>query len=211
MTFPTTGVLDNFNRANATTLGTNWSVLVAYGSDGDMGISSNAAYNPDAGVYSYMYWNPATYGPDCECYLTLTTLVAADARSLVIRIQQPTGSYDGYGLLVDPDPTPDEWTVSRIDNEVWTQLGAVISQNVVNGEKIGLEAIGSDIAAYHYTGGAWSQKLTRSDATYSNAGNTGFYGTSDTAWRYDDFGGGTVVAAGVAIPVFMNQYRQRCT
>jgi hypothetical protein len=46
--FPTTTVLDDFNRANATSLGANWSASV-FGSS-NLGITSNAAA-PQAAAY----------------------------------------------------------------------------------------------------------------------------------------------------------------
>lgn len=196
MAFPSTSILDDFNRANASTLGSNWSILKSYAGTGDLGIISNAAYNPEPQFDTYvdMYYNVATYGPDCEVYLTEVTEPTADGLVLYLRIQEPTGSYDGYGLgaLANND-----WEVRRIDNEVSTVLGATATQAIANGDKIGFEAIGDTLKGYIYTGGSWTEVLSRTDAAYGSAGHLGFYATAEVVtWRYDDFGGGTVVLAG---------------
>lgn len=191
----TTPILDTFARADATTLGANWSLLTNFNFGGsDLGISSNQAYNPNAGTYISMYWNPATFGPDCECYLTLTT-VSADNVSLYVRTQQPGfNTVDGY--ILTADRTANEFSIRRVDNGTETVLGTPVGQAVANGNKILFEAIGSTLTGYIDTGSGWVSVISRTDATYSAAGGVAFYGGgNDTTWRYDDFGGGTLGAA----------------
>jgi hypothetical protein len=64
-----------------------------------------------------------------------------------------------------------------------------------NGDKAGIECIGSTIKGYQYTSGAWTEKISRSDATY---GSTGYLGmvqnNTGTSPIMDDFSGGTVVS-----------------
>jgi hypothetical protein len=92
----------------------------------------------------------------------------------------------------------DETAVYRVDNGGFTQLGAAITQNFATGEKLGLEAIGSTIAVYRFASAVWSQLSTRSDSTYTTAGKIGMF-CDNTTTKLDDFGGGTVVAAGVVV------------
>lgn len=187
-----TAILDNFTRANASTLGANWSLLTNFNFGGsDLGVISNQAYNPTGGTYISMYWSAATFGPDCECYLTLST-VSSDNISLYLRTQQPGyNTFDGYILTVDR--TAGEFSIRRVDNGTETLLGAAVSQAVASGNKILFEAIGSTLTGYIDTGSGWVSVLSRTDATYAGAGGVGFYGGGNaTSWRYDDFGGGTV-------------------
>lgn len=192
----TTPIIDDFNRANATTLGANWALLTNFGFGGsDLGVNGNQAYNPSGGTYISMYWAAATFGPDCECYLTIATLPSADNVSLYLRTQQPgSATYDGY--ILDVLLSTSEFAISSITNGTATQIGARVSQSVASGNKILFEAIGSTLTGYINTGSGWVSVISRTDTTYAGAGGVGFYGGgNNTAWRYDDFGGGTLGAA----------------
>lgn len=183
-----TSILDDFNRANAATLGANWGLLTNFGIGGsDLAIVSNQAAS-NGSIYISMYWSAATFGPDCEVYLTLSTVSANVA--LYARTKDPgTSTFDGYMLNVDRGAG--EFSIRRVDNGAETVLGAAVSQAVANGDKILLECIGTTLTGYVDTGGGWVEVLSRTDATYGAAGGLGFYGDADTTWRYDDFGGGT--------------------
>jgi hypothetical protein len=199
-----TAVLDTFNRANSTTtLGSNWSLLTDFTLGGtNLGINTNAAYKGSGTGYVVMYWNPATFGPLCEAYITVATEPSSGQNVAVYaRTQQPgSGTNDGYNVAYTTG-SPDSWKITRSDNGVDTQLGASVNQAVAAGEKILIECNGSTITGYLFTGGAWVAVLSRTDTTYSAAGNIGFYGTgADTTWRYDDFGGGTVLRAPLPPP-----------
>src|SRR5438105_1826690 len=102
---PATPILDTFNRADSTTtLGSNWSLLKNFlGAFSDEGILSNQAYNPHAQFAAYiaMYWNPSTFGPDSEVYLTFTTKPTANSNdnpSLILRANNPGANFTGYEL-----------------------------------------------------------------------------------------------------------------
>lgn len=203
----TTPVLDTFDRADSTTtLGGNWSLLTDFSIGGtNLGISSNQAYKGGGVGYVVMYWNAAQYGPDCEDYLTLTTL-STDNPALYARAKDAgAATYDSYVLNIDLAATPDTWAIARIDNSVATQLGATINQAVANGEKILLECIGSTLKGFHNTGGGWVEKLSRSDSTYPDAGYLAFYGGGNAnTWRYNDFGGGALAIIGTGTPTIGN-------
>lgn len=191
-----TPILDSFTRADSTTtLGANWSLLTDFAVGGtNLGISGNAAYKGSGVAYVVMYWNVATFGPDCEVYLTISTLSASDNLTLYARAKEPgNATYDGYALNIDLSTTPDTWVISKIVNGTSTPISSSITQNVVSGEKILLECRGSTMKAYHFTGGSWVEKLSIVDTTHVGAGNIGFYGGGNSStWRYDDFGGGTL-------------------
>jgi hypothetical protein len=194
----TTAILDAFTRANSTTtLGANWSLATDFSLGGtNLGINTNAAYKGGGTGYVVMYWNVATFGPSCEAYMTVATEpTSGQPPAVYARLVNPgVSTLDGYNVSYTVG-APDSWAIKRSDNGTDTQLGASVSQAVAAGEKILIECIGSTIKGFLFTGGAWSEVLSRSDATYSAAGFVGMYGTgSDTTWRYDDFGGGTLAS-----------------
>ena len=79
---PTTPILDNFNRANGAA-GANWSLIKPGTSFAAMKVSGNAAQDSvTTGVFAWNFWNPTTFGPNCEAYVTVSTYGAGD----VIRI-----------------------------------------------------------------------------------------------------------------------------
>lgn len=202
MGFPDTGVLDDFNRADsATTIGGNWSMFMRSAGSYDMGISSNQAYNPDA-EWNGLIYDAAQYGPDCEVYVTMAALCDFDADGVVLYarlkdIVVDAWNYDGYSVFYWPSAgTPNTvlLRVYRVDNSVATQLGASVEENdPANGDKFGIQLRGSVIDGWFQpNGGSWTLKLTRTDATYGAAGYLGFYSGSESTWRMDDFGGGTL-------------------
>ena len=193
MAFPTTAVLDDFTRANNADLGTNWTVLSTYGT---LNVISNTA-GPSTTAARGEYWNVGNFGPDCEVYFTISTMVTNNGNNfdLMLRVTTESGAWDGYDTeMTWSSAGTDQVGIYRADNGVLTQLGASIGQNFATGEKIGLEAIGSTIAVYRFASAAWSQLGTRTDATYNTAGKIAFF-CDHSSGRMDDFGGGTVVVA----------------
>ncbi len=210
MAFPTTGVLDAFTRADNTDLGANWTTTVLVGDSAISIVSNQAGYADVDSSFRDEYWNPATFGPDCEVYYTVATkpLVTTPVY-LFLRLQSPgTSEVDGYYCEIVNQVATDDGGIYRLDNGVFTQLGASLSQEWSDGDGLGFEAIGSAIKAYRRSSGTWSELASRTDATYGSAGNIGI-GIQGHTPRLDDFGGGTVVG-GVVIPIIIaNYYRRR--
>lgn len=201
MAFPTTSILDNFNRADNTSLGANWSTLANDFGPTGVGVSSNQVYNTNArySSYQHMYYNVATYGADCEVYMSIPTNpgVPDGDVSVCCRVKDPgTSTWDGYEFY--HYSTSSILIMRRIDNAVATTLGANYSQAVSSGNKIGIEMIGSTITPYYHNGTSWSALATRTDSTYAAAGYLGFYMPGDDlTQRFDDFGGGTITTVTV--------------
>ncbi len=70
---PTTPVLDDFNRPDGV-VGPNWSLIRPSNACAAMNISSNSAVNPSTTLFAWNYWNAATFGPNCEAYVTVKHL-----------------------------------------------------------------------------------------------------------------------------------------
>lgn len=201
MAFPTTGILDNFNRANAGTLGANWSV---YWSNINWEINSNAARGAAVAWFGN-YYNVATYGADAEVFITITQRPGADLE-LDVRIGGTPGSSPNSYACVFNDGAAGTHRIYRVSSGSGTVLGASFSQTLAVGDSIGLEVIGSTIKAYYKpSGGSWTELASRTDTTHSGAGYLAVSGLPDglgtSAIIWDDFGGGTVVAGSGPVTV----------
>jgi len=199
MPFPTTAVIDNFNRADgqASFTGGGWTNQIEGANSGTLTIVSNqlAVFSNGAGEASSAWYNTSTYGADCEVYCTVPVKAGAgNPTELYARVQSPgSAAIDGYRVRLWDDAGTDFFDVSRTDNGANTVLGATISQEYAAGDSFGMSIIGSTIEVwYKPSAGAWTSLGTRTDSTYSSAGYLGV-GMWFSTGRVDDFGGGTVV------------------
>lgn len=197
MPFPSTGILDSFDRANEGpppsaewTTPAGVSGLIVSGSL----CAANAANA--LGIFS-----ASSVGPNCEAYYTVTTATGAAAQVQVWARAKDIASaatIDGYSISVTEAAT-DSWAINSITNGIASQLGASFGQEVSNGDSIGIECFGSNIAAwYKASGGSWIKLAERTDTTYAASGYIGI-GIMDTTGRVNDFGGGTTVEEGAAV------------
>lgn len=186
MAFPTTGLLDDFNRANENPIAGNWSTSALGGSGNKWQLLTNQATGLGAPSGN---WYLTSYGPDCEVYCTLVTQ-AADIFTLWARTVNPSlSTLNGYRLVwLSPS-----LTITRIDGGVSTSIGADVGITFTNGDKLGMSCVGSLITSYLFHGGSWSQVDQVTDATYSAAGFLAMETDIATA-VVDDFSGGTVVS-----------------
>lgn len=201
MPFPTTAVLDNFNRSNVgPPPSASWSQAFS-GIFGQFKVVSNrAAVNSILNGYAENYYNVADYGGDCEAYVTLVTKPAnATIFGLGLRMVDLVGAAnpEGYMLFLSALSGTDTLQIDRIDNGVRTLLGTTVTQEISNGDSIGIRAIGSNLTCwYKASGGSWALLFSRTDATYSAAGRIEIITTS-AATVLDDFGGGTYIPIAV--------------
>lgn len=162
----------------------------------------------------------AVYGPDVDVYLTIVEWPRWshwDNLELLARITITTSggvflpnteenAVNGYRFHMFPRATNSVMMLlKRLDNNgggTGTLLASVDHRPVANGDKVGLRCLGSEISGWHYTGGAWTQVLTATDATHSGPGYVGWYlpgNNNDTNTTnpgiYDDFGGGTITGS----------------
>lgn len=195
MAFPTTSVLDTFTQADGP-LSANWTAGVDASQIAAPTVVSNAAKGGTNGGPNEAYWNVATFGADCECYLTLANTANGEDVQVYARVTSPGASSSGYSVLYRPSTT--FIRIRRIDSGAYTSLSADTTISILgDGDKIGIECVGSTITAYKYTGGAWSSVVNVTDATYSAAGYIGMALTnSGSGAGGDNFGGGTISGGG---------------
>jgi hypothetical protein len=186
---PTTPVLDTFNRANGGA-GANWSLIKPTGFAA-LNVSGNAAVDASASLFTWDYWNQATFGPDAEAYVTVASYAAGDVIRIGARVTNAgTTTHSGYYVAVSGTGA---WSILRIDAGSNTSLATGPTQPLASGDKVAIRIVGSVITALHFSGGSWQQVMTYNtsgDATrYSAAGRLAFEFRTSTL---DDFGGGTL-------------------
>jgi hypothetical protein len=191
-TFPTTGILDNFNRANADPLDGNWSAALGFNG---LALTSNQVQSPTTS-YEDAYWTAANFGPNMEVYATIATKGGNGHEvSFYARLINPASSTtaDGYNFWSQVMGGTDIHAFYRLDNNGFTQIGSDISMEIASGDKLGGESIGSTHTYYRHNGTSWSALGTWTDGTYTAVGALAIE-CENTTWRLDDVGGGTIIS-----------------
>ncbi|MGQ0602554.1 MAG: right-handed parallel beta-helix repeat-containing protein [Anaerolineales bacterium] len=195
--FPTTPVLDNFNRRNGA-LGGNWR-----GSTGthQYVINSNKVRVAGGGP---LYWNGPNpvFGANQEAYVTLSQWSAtALEQALFLKVQaQPNGTpnwqrgvigvhFDRAAGVVRVEtyrPGQPQWTVYANDVPVALQFGDRLGAQVLATGEVLIFRNGVQLA---------SVTLNAADRSFFNSkgGRIGLYYSNAGESKFDDFGGGTFV------------------
>jgi len=188
--FPTTEILDTFTRADQNPITGNWSTPTGGTAANDIQLVSNVIAGTVAD-FNNAWWNPTTYGPDCEAYVTIGVPIGASC-SVLARIQQPGSSATIDGYLATTDGT--SVRLGRYINGGWSQIGSSFGIALDTGDKIGIRCINSQIELWTYSSGSWTRRISTTDDSISAAGYIGVE-INGTIATFDDFGGGTYVPA----------------
>lgn len=175
MSIGTATTLDDFNRADASTLGPNWT-NVTFGSPLSLAISSNRAVAPALEIV-WMYWNPTTFGPDCEITMDVGGITSSDSSFALNARMQPSGVNMGLGYQVS-------WTASTValgDMTLGVDTGAGIttldsapfSVYMPSGGTVALRCEGSTISGSLNDGSGWTELVSATDTTIPGAGHLG--------------------------------------
>jgi hypothetical protein len=199
MAFPTTGILDDFNRANEGPYMTDWSWMYLEGVLGDFRIvSQKAVPNNFAANIAVNYFTPSTYGPDVEAFVTLDSGVESGQFILYYNLQQPqTTGFDGYLLVIDF--TANEFFIASVtDGAVDESVGTAITGTTPQmGDSFGIQYVGGMHNIWHKpAAGVWTLLGSKGPHTqYQTAGYIaiGAYNTLTVNLTVDDFGGGTYI------------------
>ena len=114
--FPSSNVLDTFNRANGG-VGANWS-----GSTSGYSVASNRL---DVGNGAPMLWNATSFGTDQEAFVTLTNIDPSGFYQDLILKSQSAASWESGAIDVSYDAARKRvivWTFSNAQG--WVQRGA---------------------------------------------------------------------------------------
>ncbi|MBL8092741.1 MAG: hypothetical protein JNL73_01140, partial [Anaerolineales bacterium] len=190
--FPATGVLDTFDRANGA-IGTNW-----LGHTGGYSIATNRL---DVSSGDDIYWSPTAFGADQEAFVTVTTVdPTATEIDLILKSQSSASWFNGV-LEVLYDANADViqvWTFSPAQG--WIQHGANLAVTLVNGDQLGARARPNGLVEIYRNGALIG---TRNAASWTYAANGGYIGLwmmSAPNALLDNFGGGTVPTGPTATP-----------
>ena len=185
--FPSTTVLDNFNRANGA-IGGNWS-----GVSGGYNITSNQLH---VGTGGDIYWNPTIFGSNQEAYYTLASIDPNGSEiDLLLKAQNP--NYIGNGVLeVSYDPHGHQvsvWTYTSTSG--WVQQGATMPVTFNAGDQFGARAMVDGTVNVYRNGALLGSAGVTSWPYYNAGGYIGLWTVNAAATVVDDFGGGGVTSA----------------
>lgn len=193
MAFPTTSLLDNFNRADSTTsLGSNWTSPLE-STFSSPGILSNQAYC-GGGTFKDAYWNVNQW-TDVEAWVTLVALPTGVIQSrLYARVQNPGNASTLQGYWIQVNGAGASWIGKTIANTLIT-LNSSGAPTFAAGDSVGITVVGTLITMYRKpAAGAWAASITATDTDISGPGYIGIQTRNDSLTKWDDFGGGGIAA-----------------
>lgn len=199
MAFPTTGILDNFNRTDEDPAA-GWTVDWANLANQGIKVVTNAAKASAAPPVLCNAYRSTVYSADQEVYAKLPVKQPADNDfAVACRIQNPdSASLNAYIAILTSRTATDEINLWKIVNNAWTVIsGPITTTEFANGDQLGLEAISTTITVYRHNGTSWASVTSVVNADVTGSGSVGMLmnDTGAGAWL-DDFGGGAVSAGG---------------
>jgi hypothetical protein len=185
--FPTTGILDDFNRANQ---GPPPSASWANFRPNGLIVQNQAVTGATQQVENKDHW-AATPAADQEVYITIASIPDPNAGEYfeVLGRLDPVAytGYSVYGGFVGVDGV---MQIIRYDDEFnWTALATYLG--LPKFTKIGLQIIGDVLSAWYYFGGAWVLAGSVTDNTYTGGKIGLLISASNTFPVGEDFGGGS--------------------
>jgi len=206
---PTTGILDNFNRANENPL----QAAAGWGEDfsntSELRVVSNQCANQAGSLFVGDNRWATGVNADCEAYATLAVLGTGldEGVGIAVRIQNPSSTadtWDGYEALLFTSYVAAAFLpilhvgggangyviFRRITNDAVDYTFSE-SRKVAAGDRLWLHASGDVLTTYHDQGAGFEQVIQHTDSTYNAAGLIGLRIRRDSA-RADDFGGGNI-------------------
>jgi len=187
-TFPSAGIIDNFNRANGP-LTTPWTANVA-----GLAVSGNQLVQTSG--YGFPIWNGAVFGPDQEAYITFTSITgsAAPERDLVLKAQGTTSAV-GH-IEVRYDATLHQVDVGTYDPaNGWLVQGTPIPATYSSGDRFGARAYANGQVEVYQNATRLGVRTLTGWPNVASGGRIGLTLDAVNKGSFDDFGGGDVVFA----------------
>lgn len=183
--FPSTGVLDDFNRPDG-----------AVGGAWVDGTASFAISNQELELVQLtgsMVWSGAVFGPSQEAYVTFSAIdPATQEQNLMLKVQGPSW-VDGH-IEVRYDPrVPGVYVSTYAPVGGWVAWAGPIPVTFQPGDQFGARAL-ADGTVEVYRNGAMLSSVSVAGWPYATfGGSLGMTVTAAYTGRFDDFGGGDVV------------------
>lgn len=196
--FPTTPILDDFNRANeGPPPSANWGTIVGTGHK----VLSNQMV-PDSNANHTSWWTAQTFGPDIEVYLTIVT---KSGDGFNVDIGWIDASVNGYEVIIKSESGIDTLTTYRLDAGVGTQLG-IVGREITNGDRYGFRSLsGVHTVLVSPNGSAmWYELASYTDTTHSVTTAKLIVATKDGTAVCDNFGGGNCLTTANVASVVSN-------
>ncbi|MFT3890486.1 MAG: RHS repeat-associated core domain-containing protein [Anaerolineales bacterium] len=196
--FPSTAVLDNFNRADNSGLGSGWDGVVS-GYD----ILSNKV-DVKTGD-NHIYWQGGSYSADQEVYVTLSTvdtISTASEQDLLLKSQNASDWGDGVleVLYKASSQQVEVWTYDPTPGVQW-QPQCTISVGFANGDQFGARArANGDVEVYKNGAKQGSTCNVSSWRFYNASGHIGLWFINASNAVLDDFGGGNISTSATNTP-----------
>ena len=191
-TYPTTGVLDDFNRPNGA-LGGSWGDNLA-----GLAIGANALVSN--GSAATAVWTGSVFGPDQEAFVTLTTLTGGTAEHALLLEVQGTSASSGH-VRVRYDATLSGVRITSFAPATGTVSHATIPAAFQPGDRLGARAYSNGMVEVFRNGVSVGSASVASYPFASLGGRIGLALTGATSSRLDDFGGGAARLDGNTAPV----------
>jgi glucose/arabinose dehydrogenase/chitodextrinase len=182
--FPSTGVLDNFNRSNGP-IGGSWVGETA-------GLVINASALTQTGGNATTVWNGAVFGPDQEAHIRFLAMTpGAPEHDLMLKVQG-VSAFDGHIEVRYDDGYQQVAVATYVSRSGWTTR-ATFPVTFGIGDQLGARAYG-DGTIEVYKNGVPIGATSAGDWPFAaQGGRLGMTIAGATASRMDDFGGGNVV------------------
>ena len=162
-----TNVTYNFSSA------TGWTAdPIGYGAS-NITISGGQATGGNGDFESYHTTQFGT-GGNFEAFMTCVTVPATGGYNILYAFQAIGATYDGYRVTLIKNAGTDTLRLDRDDDGARTTL-VNGSQEVSNGNKIGMRRYNNTLTLGYYNGSAWSVIGTASDSNYNGPYYPGLY------------------------------------
>jgi hypothetical protein len=194
---PVTPLLDDFARPNNSgPPGPNWTHMIVSSTSltNDFFITNHQITGrPNSNAD---YWNPQTYGPNSEVWVTVAVKPNVDLDPVVLglRFQNPgAATASGYqAYYIFRTSQPDQYRIIRRTNGTTsTVLTNSEGPSLKAGDRLLFRAIGTTLELWRENAGAWTRLLSANDTTYQGAGYLNMTARNGTV-RLANFGGGTL-------------------
>lgn len=203
MPFPTTGILDDFNRADQGPFpSSSWDGSVfGESATSQLRVVSNQA-GTSLALDAKAYWKQV-FSANQEGFFTVAVMIEDGGDFwIMLRSRQmgtsggTTTTTDGYFYSISRAVSTYSLKFYRVDNTVFTQVGSTQTPGSwTAGDKFGARIVGSELQAYQcpVSTGVWGTYGTSvTDTTYTHDGQIAIGEGVNGTCRLDDFGGGAV-------------------
>ncbi len=182
--FPSTGLLDMFNRANGA-IGSSWS-----GKTGGYAVSSNQL---SIGTGGELFWSASSFGTSQEVFVTFNAVdPAAAEQDLLLKSQSATGWTSGVIEVwyQAASHRVQVWTYSPAQG--WVQRGADIAVTFANGDQFGARSTANGSVEVFRNGVLVGSRDASAWSFSGTGGYIGLWFITAPNTLLDNFGGGTL-------------------